>query len=146
MRLTINIKDAKLVRQGLHNLRDHMYGIFGQVVIRIVLDKVIKRMQRYPPPRPGQRYVRTYRLKRSWKILRFGNSGYQITNNAARKGRQYARYVVGDAYGTGQAWMHQNRWPVFRDVVERAFEQAPKAIERSVHMVARRHGFSGEAA
>jgi len=143
MRLTINIKDAKLVRQGLHNLRDQVPKI-GRERMYEILSKVIKHMQRYPPPRPGQRYVRTYRLKRSWKILRFGNSGYQITNNAARKGRQYARYVVGDAYGTGQAWMHQNRWPVFRDVVERAFEQAPKAIERSVHMVARRHGFSGE--
>ena len=32
--------------------------------------------------------------------------------------KEYPKWVVGNAVGLSQAWMHKNRWPVFRDLSE----------------------------
>jgi hypothetical protein len=71
----------------------------------------------YPPPRPGQKYKRTGRLANSWAVRSAGKNTIQIVNNAATRGRPYARYVVGDGGGKGQAWMHAGRWWLGRDVI-----------------------------
>ena len=65
----------------------------------------------YPPERPRQRYVRTGQLGRSWGARR-SPGGATIFNN-----RPYARYVVGDDKGKGQAWMHAGRWWLAADVI-----------------------------
>ncbi|RMD64626.1 hypothetical protein D6833_04140 [Candidatus Parcubacteria bacterium] len=141
MRLTIRVENAKLVRQGLHNLRLKI-PLIGRQRMYDIARKIVKRMQRYPPPPVGSRYKRTFRLKRSWKIRRAGKTGYMIMSDARdKRGRRYTRYVVGDARGAGQAWMHVGRWQVFRDVVEEEFAKAPKAIQRSIAMIKRAEGF-----
>ena len=35
-----------------------------------------------------------------------------------RDGREYGGYVVGNAEGTGQAWMHVGRWTTLRQAVD----------------------------
>ena len=77
----------------------------------------------YPPPRPGQRYKRTGRLASSWYARRVKAGRYEIGNRANQKGRYYARYVVGDGKGQGQAWMHRGRWWIARKEIE---QQMPK--------------------
>ena len=137
MQLTIKV-NGELVRKGLQDLTAEIPKV-GRQQIRTVMNRIVRRMQEYPSERLGQRYRRTGRLFASWKIEEV-KSGYTVANTAARKGRAYGQYVVGDAYGTSQAWMHKGRWLVMRDVVEQEVEKLPQEIENEIYMVARRVG------
>jgi hypothetical protein len=133
--LTIKV-NGELVRMGLQDLSAELPKI-GRRQIRTVMNRIVRRQQAYPGERPGQTYKRTGKLFYSWKIEEVEN-GYRISNTAARKGRSYAQYVVGDAYGTSQAWMHKGRWELTRDVVDQEIEKLPQDIEDEIIMVARR--------
>lgn len=150
--------NAPLVRQGLENLTAELPKI-GRRRIRTMMERVKRKMQAYPPEPAGQsvssshpvlgtifhgaagRYRRTGRLGQSWVIEDAGSgSGYKISNDASNRGRRYGHYVVGDAYGTGQAWMHQGRWQKLRDVVDEEVAKLPPEVEKEINMVARRVG------
>lgn len=137
VQLTFRAKDAKIVRQGLENL-DKATPKVGRKQIRDTLNKVVKRMKVYPPKPPGSTYERTFKLKRNWKIKRLGNTGYRIINRARYKGKGYTKYVVGGARGDGQAWMHEGRWMIFRDVVDEEFEKLPDAVDKSIRRIMRK--------
>ena len=132
IRLSIAVgPGARLVRQGLQNLRAEVPKI-GRQRIYETAERIMRKMQKYPPMRQGQRYTRTFRFRDSWKIRRLDN-GSALTNSAP-----YAMYVVGNAYGQGQAWMHAGCWQSFRDVADAETEKLPKTIRESISMVARR--------
>jgi hypothetical protein len=157
MQLSISLRNGVLVRKGLQDLNKEIPQI-GRQQIRTRLERIKRRMQAYPPERPGQsvrvehpvlgytikakRYKRTGRFGRSWSIERIGNTGYMLKNDARdpRTRRRYGHYVVGNAYGAGQAWMHKGRWEVLRDVAEEELQTLPPAVEREINMVARRIG------
>lgn len=80
----------------------------------------------YPPQRPKQRYKRTGRLGARWKSAGTPD-GARIYNE-----QPYAGYVVGDASGKGQAWMHAGRWWLARDVVEAARPKLREALVREM--------------
>ena len=65
----------------------------------------------YPAERPGQKYVRTYNLRKGWGI-RINNASINIHNTMG-----YSGYVVGDSRGGRQAWMHAGRWWLAREIV-----------------------------
>jgi hypothetical protein len=152
--LKISFEDG-LVRQGLEDLAGEFPKI-GRRRIYDMVNRITRTMEAYPPERAGQSrigyhlklgrvfiatgYRRTGKLGRSWKVDR-NDDGYSIRNTAERNGHPYPRFVVGDAYGTGQAWMHRGRWLVFRDVVDKEVEKLPKEVADEVVMVARRKGF-----
>lgn len=136
MRLSIRVR-GELVRQGLEDLSKEIPDI-GRRRMRGVATRVMEKMRKYPPKRPGQKYRRTYNLRNNWKAERYKNDkGYTIRNAMS-----YAHYPVGDAYGTGQAWMHKGRWPLFRDITEQELKELPEAIQEEIVMVARREGFA----
>jgi len=140
VKLSIRVRD-ELVRQGLENLSAEMPAI-GRRRMRTILERVKRIMEAYPSERPGQKYVRSGRMFRGWRIVKLGNNkGYSLGNVAQFKGNAYPHFVVGSAYGTGQAWMHKGRWPLFREVTEKELEALPKALEQEIVMVARREGF-----
>jgi hypothetical protein len=157
MKFTIKLENGKLVRKGLEDLAAAV-PLVSRQRMRTMMERVKRRMQEYPPEPEGQsiasahnvlgttyrtargRYKRTGRLGRSWRIEQISDIGYSIQNDAAHRGRAYGRYVVGDAYGTGQAWMHKGRWQVLRNVVEEEIAVLPPEIERDLTMVARRGG------
>ena len=139
MQLSIRI-DGELVRRGLQDLSGEIPKV-GRQQIRFTTERIIRRMQEYPSERPRQKYKRTGRLFRSWKIDSDGKTRYTIENTAAREGRRYGHYVVGDAYGTSQAWMHRGRWLLFRNVVEQEVEKLPEDVQEKILMAARRKGF-----
>ena len=122
---------ARIVRQGLQNLRTEVPKI-GRMRMYEASERIMRKMQKYPPTRVGQRYRRTYRLRDSWTIRRL-EKGNRIVNRAP-----YANYVVGNAYGTYQAWMHAGRWPLFRDVADAEIARLPKTIKENIVTVARR--------
>ena len=90
-------------------------------------------MEEYPEKRPYQNYVRTGRLGFGWQVIK-QDLGYQVKNNVP-----YGKYVVGSAYGTGQAWMHRGRWQLLRDVVEDENKKFPDEIRDEIKLVARRN-------
>jgi hypothetical protein len=138
MKLSIRV-NGQLVRQGLEDLQKEIPDI-GRRRMRTILERAKRIMEAYPQERPGQRYLRTGRLFRGWQLKKLpSNKGYSLGNSV-----DYAHYVVGDAYGTSQAWMHTDRWPNFRDVTEKELEALPKEIEQEIVLVARRKGFDAK--
>ena len=133
--------NAKLVRMGLQNLALEIPKI-GRNQIWKVMQRVKARARIYPKERIGQKYVRTYRLRDSWEIGRKSSGtleGYTIKNDTP-----YAPYVMGDAYGNRQAWMHIStdqgkRWTMTRDIVEDEIKTLPADISKEIDMVARRY-------
>lgn len=79
--------------------------------------RLILKTTKYPAKRYKQKYKRTGRLANSWRAARLPN-GATILNTAHRRGRFYSRYVVGNAKGAGQAWMHKGRWWKAREIVD----------------------------
>ena len=125
-----------LVRQGLQDLAAEIPKI-GRRKIYDAINRITREMEGYPAELPMQTYRRTGRLGASWKVQSL-EDGYSISNYAAKKGRRYANYVVGNAYGTGQAQIHEGRWPLFRDVVDREIAKQPQEIVDEIDLVARR--------
>lgn len=136
MQLTIQVKNAELVGKGLANIRAEIPRI-SELTIKKAADAIVKRMRIYPPAPSGSRYVRTYKLQNAWKASRVVN-GYTVSADPVNRGVHYGRYVVGDAYGTGQATVHAGRWQLLRDVTEKEVEKLPPMVEEHIKMVARR--------
>jgi hypothetical protein len=84
------------------------------------------------PPRPRQKYIRTGRYGRSFKVIKKAKSQYIIRSNAIYKGNNYTRYVGGDSAGEGQARIHRGRWAIIYDVVQAQVIKTAKAIDREV--------------
>ena len=157
MRITVQVS-TELVRAGLENLFAEVPKI-GRRRIRTVMERAKRRMQEYPPERPGQsktsshpilgttyqavRYRRTGNLGSHWAIAETEKgSGYTLENTAKRRGKAYGRYVVGGADGSGQAWMHAGRWQLLRDVVDEEVAKLPEQIKDDIRLIARKEGFS----
>jgi hypothetical protein len=81
----------------------------------------------YPPAPTSSTYIRTFRLGNSWSVVQQGWMRYLIENPTT-----YAMFVVGNAQGIGQAWMHVRRWWKMRDRVQAALPAFRKAIRKRV--------------
>lgn len=154
MQITITAARGELVRQGLQELGAEVPQI-GRRGIRTVMERIKRRTQEYPAERDGQsvasshsklgtvyrtasgRYHRTGLLGSRWAIEDAGN-GYKLVNTAAHRGKFYAKWVVGDAYGQSQARMHAGRWQVMRDVVDEELGKLPDELEELIKVVSRR--------
>jgi len=132
--LSLKIVGADLVRMGLQDLAAEIPQI-GRLQIYRTEQAIVKRVK-YPPPPELPSYQRTYRLYRGWTITPRSN-GYTISNTVP-----YTKYVVGNAYGLEQAWMHAlpGRWPLLRDVSDEEVAKLPKEIDDNISQVARRNG------
>jgi hypothetical protein len=75
-------------------------------------DRVQKRLAKYPPERPKQRYRRTGRLGNAWTVTtRLTGNGATL---AASNDTPYAKWVQDKP---SQAWMHQGRWDTAQDIM-----------------------------
>lgn len=131
--LSITVNNAELVRKGLQDLSAEIPKI-GRLQIYRTEQNVVRRMKMYPPERPAQTYIRTGTLGGGWTITPNTN-GYTIRNDTP-----YTKYVVGNAYGLEQAWMHTGRWNLLRDVQDEELEKLPDEIEKEISITARRLG------
>ena len=135
-RLSITV-DAKLVRQGLQDLSKEIPDIGRQGMYR-AMQGIAKRMRLYwtkntPAELPS--YKRTGKLSRGYVIEPLSN-GYRLKNDVG-----YTGFVVGNAYGLGQAKVHRYRHPLMRDVVDQETTRLPQEIQDSIGKVAKRKGF-----
>ena len=138
MQLSLQFRNAELVRTGLQNLAAEIPRI-GKMQIYRTEQAIVRRMKEYwtigrPPELPS--YVRTGRLAGGYFISPTSN-GYKVTNEVP-----YTKYVVGNAYGLEQAWMHAKpgRHQLFRDVTEEEIDKLPAEIEQEITLAARRSG------
>src|SRR5947209_4944579 len=78
--------------------------------------RLLERLTKYPPTRPGSTYQRTGNLGRAWRarVTASGTNQYasqvgvELTNNVrGPDGRAYGPFVQGDKT---QAHMHRGRW------------------------------------
>lgn len=136
--LSITVRNAKLVANGLQNLRAEIPKI-AKNNIEGVFKRAVKQMKDYPPPPPRSKYQRTFKFRDSWVITPMV-TGFKVTNKASRRGVQYSNYVVGDATGKGQAWMHVGRWLLFRDVIDFEMTKLPDTVEEHIKIKAKAEG------
>jgi hypothetical protein len=129
-------KDAQIVRQGLQDLAAEIPKVGRLQIYRTELE-IVRRMKMYytdniPPQLPS--YTRSGDLAMGY-VLSPTTNGYRITNNVP-----YTKYVVGNAYGLEQAWMHARpgRHTLFRDVQEEEVAKLAPEVEQQLTMVARR--------
>jgi hypothetical protein len=128
--LTFRIDDdARIVRRGLQNLRTAIPKI-GRSTVHDALRRIVRRMQEYPAPPSGSTYVRTFKLKRGWRIRAAGPTGWTVLNRATFRGVRYAKYVIGSAKGEKQAAIHKGRWKLFSEVANEEIRKLPKTIIR----------------
>ena len=132
--LSMTVTGAEIVRQGLQDLNAEIPKI-GRLQIYRTNQAIVRRMKTYPPPPTYSTYVRTDTLGAGWQIQP-NATGYTIRNDTP-----YTRYVVGNAYGLEQAWMHAGRWDLLRDVVDDEVLNLPPEIEKEITLVSRRFGF-----
>lgn len=87
------------------------------------------------PYRPGQKYKRTGRYGSGFKVERNGPQNYTLQNRTP-----YAPFVGGDSEGQGQAWMHEGRWPVIRETVEKFIEPMVQQVDHDIDDAAEAFG------
>lgn len=133
MQLSIRVQGT-LVRNGLQNLDAEIPKVSRLVIYRSS-QRIIQRMKGYPS-RSGSKYNRTFRFRDNW-LITAREDGYQVQNRTP-----YGRYVVGSAFGGGQAWMHVGIWTPLRDVAEEEVKNLPQDISKEIIMVARRNGLT----
>jgi hypothetical protein len=131
--LTMQVTGAEIVRKGLQDLGAEIPRI-GRQQIYYTASAIVRRMRTYPPPPTYSTYVRTGTLGAGWEVVS-RSDGYTIRNDTP-----YTKYVVGNAYGLEQAWMHQDRWQLLRDVQEEEIAKLPPEIEKEISLTARRFG------
>lgn len=134
MQLSFSFRNAELVRMGLQNLAAEVPQI-GRRQIYETLQAVVRREKEYPS-RSGSTYKRTYTFRGGWTIEQY-DLGYRILNRVP-----YGHYVVGDAFGQGQAWMHKGIWTPFRDVADEEAAKLPEAIQNELSLAIRRNNLA----
>ena len=91
-----------------HIAMDHLYPekiLEGEW--RPFLVPLKRELRTYPPKLPGQKYVRTFNLKRNWQYAVLSPTSAEVTNAAS-----YAGWVQ----GIEQADIHVGRWSRMVDV------------------------------
>lgn len=129
-RLTLQAKpETKFVRKGLEDLRKDMPRVARARMWKAMqwIKKKMSYTQNSPPKRSGQKYVRTFNMMQKYRIGKTGAGNYYFEAAAP-----YSKYVLGDARGIGQAWMHKDRWFTMRGMIEWVVARLPKSVIRAL--------------
>lgn len=159
--VTIEVRNAKLVRKGLQDLAKEIPRIGRQDVyhtLRLVRKQLIFEpgvfLGEFQWPEPKREvaarvildlfagkiqipYRRTGRYKRSWRIRRYQEVGWRLFSVSP-----YAQFVAGGPLGEPQAPVHRDRWAHFRSVLEYELNDLPKEMRSHFTKVARGLGFT----
>ena len=94
-----------------------------------------KKLQKYPPPPPGSKYVRTYKLRRSWTVQApiFGGSHFRALVYADGSAKtRYGPYDFRVMDAKRQAWMHKGRWHTTDSVAKEVTADVLKDVQRAI--------------
>jgi hypothetical protein len=157
--LSIQLKNATRVRQGLENLKKEIPDIGAQRIYNAMLKaqtalkKPGKRV-RYPiwweSEKQRRAFFATNGFGKGIPYRRTGayNAGFVIrkTPNASRASVgyslvnrvPYAKYVGGSADGTAQSTIHLDRWALIRNAMDKAVGGLRADVREHIAMIARR--------
>ena len=149
VQISVRIRGARLVAAGLAALRtEDIPNVVAKDVYAMML-RARRRVATYPPPPPESTYERTGRYGRGFQIRRreprTGARGGVLPEYTLFNRVTYTVWVGGNAYGQMQARVHQDRWPVIREVIEDEISKLPPDLQQHMALVARRRGFQAEA-
>jgi hypothetical protein len=127
-RLDVDTKPVAEITHFLDSFNELVAEI-GNEVGQDVAPRFKAAMQLCPPPRPNQRYKRTFRLRRETKVSYSVEGGrFQLE---ASNTTPYYRYVKGvfdfrsfDNAVKPQAWMHKDRWIPAQVQANQYFDEA----------------------
>lgn len=147
MQITAKI-EAKRVRQSVHNI--------GQALPKLGKRDLRNAMQsaQYEasgdwsgdasysvPPPPNSNYTRAGTYGASFELRSNTGVSYTLISDAvSRYGAHYTPYVGGGAYGSGQAEIHQGRWPIIADVVRKWIETLTQSFSVTMSRLFRQEG------
>lgn len=100
-----------------------------------ILAEARDEVRTYPAERPGQRYIRTGNRYRATYLQKEGRAFRLYSNPRYGSGRSADPYVVGNALGQGQAWMHVGRWALLYEVMMRAKERIIQKAEEEFRRI-----------
>jgi hypothetical protein len=132
--LTIKVQDDRALQMKLRKLADADKVIsetLGEWASE-TLDSELYGMGNYAPPPPNSTYIRTGRLGANWGLRRVGRTAVEFFNLTS-----YARYVVGNAAGGGQAAIHVGRWWLGRRKIEQRIERLADMLKTAFDKAAR---------
>jgi hypothetical protein len=133
LQFSLSFRNAELVRMGWQNLSAEIPKIPRKPIYDTQL-AIIRRNKEYP--NRSTTYKRTYRFRAGWSLEAY-DLGYRIRNKMS-----YSRFVVGNAYGQGQAWMHVGTWRLFRDIADEEVAKLPEAIQNELSLAVRRNNLA----
>lgn len=131
MQLSFSFRNAELKRMGLQNLEAEIPKIPRKPIYDTTM-AIIRRQKEYPT-RYLSTYERTYRFRAGWGVEKY-DLGYRIYNRVP-----YGKFVVGNAFGQGQAWMHIGIWKPFREVADEEVAKLPEAIRKELTLAVRKN-------
>lgn len=155
MRIKITT-NARMVRKGLENLAAALPKI-GRQTMYDALFRAQKKLKRPGKPiaypvkwdsiRQRKKVMAMLREQNNLPYKRTGayQKGYRI--RALKNGHElsnplpHAQYIGGNARGGRQSSIHQGRWPLMRDVLDKELARLPSAIVSHMKVVARQKGF-----
>jgi len=90
---------------------------------RDLLVPLKRELRTYPAKLPGQKYERTFNLKRNWQYAVLSPGEAEMSNLAA-----YAGWVQ----GVEQAEIHQGRWPIAFTVAEQHLKEFIEELSKKI--------------
>lgn len=133
MQISLSFRNAELVRMGLQKLDAEIPKVPKKPIYQ-TSQAIVRRMKEYPSRQ--SKYKRTYKFRGGWLIEAY-ELGYRIINRVL-----YGFYVVGDAFGRRQAWMHVGVWQPLREVTEEEVAKLLPAVREELSLAVRRSGLS----
>jgi hypothetical protein len=115
-------------------------------IIRPEVEAGVEELRTYPAELPGQKYQRTGNRYRATRMAaKSGNNAtsktYTIESNPRYgRGRTGNPYTIGDARGGGQARIHQGRWKLLADVMNKVLDRIVARGQEYFRSVLERNG------
>lgn len=140
VQITVTMKNGELIQSNLIREKLAIESI-PSVILKEEMELGAQEAGTYPDELPNQRYERTGARGRRTR-LEYGrgnnqySQSYTIKSDPTYRGRSADPYVLGDAQGNGQAAIHQGRWGVLFEIVQRVMERVYQA---SVVIIERLH-------
>jgi len=136
--ISVRLDGDTQIRRGLNHFSQTLKPLTKRI-IKTAMERAKKKVQHYPPERPGQAYVRTGAYGRSFALNENGLT-YTLESDVMQQGRRYTVYVGGRADGSGQAWMHAGRWKLIRQAVDEEIDPLVREVNDEIKHEIREQG------
>lgn len=133
----VEVKGWKETEQKLRRVKGEI-PLEVQQELKAAGQTVYFQLREYPPPRPGQQYVRTYTYRNS--ISTEIETADDVVFLNVKQGAPYSKYIRGGQGREYGAWMHRGRWVQLKDIVANFTGEVERRLKEAVQRVIDRAG------